>query len=142
MTTALKWKLVLGCLLIFVAGGVTGAWVWHAQMRHPHMRHSADKMAQHMMARLQHQLVLTPEQVNRLEPFVRQMAAELERIRRETGKQVHQVMEESHNRMVPVLSPEQRQKLEEMERRHERRARRRGFLPPPPPKPEGPGDDR
>jgi len=44
--------------------------------------------------------------------------------------------------MQPLLTPEQRVKLEEMEKRHSRLLHRHGFMPPgpPPPPPPPPGD--
>ncbi len=133
MTTALKWKLILGCLLVFLAGGVTGAWVWHAQARHSHhAHHSADAISERMMDHLRSGLDLTPEQVKQIEPIVRQTSLRLEKVRRQTGQEVRAAFQESHDRMTPVLSAEQQKKLEKMERRHKRPGRRHGPPAPPP----------
>jgi hypothetical protein len=133
MTRALKLRLLIGFVLVFVAGGATGlfAGAWHARQtfagRHGGMM--ADRMRDH----LRHELNLTPAQMREVEPILREMGARLQEIRRESGRRVTQTMEESRRALAPHLTPEQQQRLEGMKQRHLRQMHRRRGAPPPPP---------
>jgi Spy/CpxP family protein refolding chaperone len=128
MSTALKWKLVAGCLLVFIAGGMTGALVWSTQTRHrflgpPH----SGKLAHRMSERLRSQLELTPEQFAKIEPIIGRTAGKLETIRIETARRVSETMKEEHEQLAPYLTPEQLAKLKAIEKKHRRHLRHRGF---------------
>src|SRR6267143_192399 len=88
MNSALKWKLIAGFLLVFIAGGATGVFVTMAIGHHfmfgPHPHGFA---AQAMKNRLQWQLRLTDEQMAKISP---------------------------------IITPEQQQRLKQVEERHRR----------------------
>ena len=133
MNTALKWKLIAGFLLVFIAGGVTGAFVAAATTRHFLFAASHHGMAaERMRARLKTELNLTPEQLAKISPIIDKTAAQLRDIRRETGRRVHETIAESHRQMAANLTDEQRQKLQQIEERH-RRWRHHRFPHEPPP---------
>jgi Spy/CpxP family protein refolding chaperone len=140
MNRALQWKLVAGFVLVFLAGGVTGAFVGMAQARNkffqtPHRAFLKERMGD----RLRKQLNLTPEQVQKISPIVDKASTDLETIRTETTRRVHETMAQAHRDMAVNLTDEQRTKLQEMESRH--RGRRMLFHERhPPPSPEA--DDR
>jgi Spy/CpxP family protein refolding chaperone len=117
MNRALKWKLIAGLTLVFLAGGMTGAFVVASQTRHflfgPY---HADRMRD----RLRVQLRLSDEQVAKISPIIDKTAKQLETIRAETGRRVHETFAEAHREMAAELTPEQRAKLEEIEERHRR----------------------
>ena len=119
MNRALQWKIIAGFVLVFVAGGVTGAFFAAAQARHflfasPHQGIVAERMRE----RLRHELNLTPEQVANISPIVEKAGAELEDIRRYSGRRVHETFVQSHHEISAYLTDDQRAKLRRMEERH------------------------
>lgn len=132
MTRGLKWRLTIGVVVVFFAGMATGlfAGAWHARQLFAgrHNPHLHQRMREHLKRELQ----LTPEQTEQVGPILDRMSQELEAIRRETGRQVSETMSRSHNDLLPLLKPEQREKLERMRQRHRRLLRMRGDLPPSP----------
>ena len=140
MNSALKWKLIAGFVLVFLAGGATGVFVSAATAHHfffgPHRHGFA---AQAMKNRLQRQLKLTDEQSAKISPIIEKTGAQLEQIRGDTGRRVRDIIAEAHREIAPVLTPEQQQRLKEMEARHRRwfQHHRRGqFTPTPETSPE------
>ena len=137
MNGALKWKLVAGFVLVFVAGGITGAALGGFYARHlffdvHHPRLVGDRMKE----RLRAELSLTPEQVAKVSPIVDKTAAQLQEMRRDTARRVHEIMAEAHKEIAVNLTDEQRQKLQQIEERHRRWRHRRGprqFAPESPP---------
>ena len=126
MNTALKWKLIAGFLLVFLAGGVTGAFVAAAKTRHfllmpPNHGMAAETMRRHLRA----QLNLTPEQMTKISPIIDRAGAQLEEIRLETGRRVHETFAEANKEMAGELTDAQRAKLEQMRHRHPRWLHRR-----------------
>jgi len=131
MNRALQWKLIAGFLLVFVAGGITGAFVGGSYARHHFFElHRPERIAAQMKNRLRAELNLTPEQVAKISPIVDKTASQLRIIRRGTGHRVHQVMAEAHRQMAANLTDEKRQKLQQIEERH-RRWRHNHFHEPP-----------
>jgi Spy/CpxP family protein refolding chaperone len=131
MNRAVQWKLIAGFLLVFVAGGITGAFVGGSYARHHFFElHRPERIGAQMKERLRAELNLTPEQVAKISPIIDKTAAQLRIIRRETGQRVHQIMADAHQQMAGNLTEEQRQKLQQSEERH-RRWRHHHFHEPP-----------
>ena len=128
MSRALQWKLIAGFLLVFIAGGTTGAFFGasHARSMFSHSpRHGM--MAEHMRERLRKELDLTPEQMAKISPIIDKTAGQLEQIRQETGQRVHAIMTDAHREIATNLNDEQRAKLKNLETRfHRWHERRRG----------------
>src|SRR3989440_5624835 len=121
MKSALKWKLIAGFLLVFVAGGITGMALGGLYARHLFFEfHHPRLVGVRMKERLRTELSLTPEQVAKVSPIVDKTAAQLQEIRRDTGRRVHDVMAEAHKEIAANLTDEQRQKLQQIEERHRR----------------------
>jgi len=137
MNGALKWKLVAGFVLVFVAGGIAGAALGGFYARHLFFDvHHPRRVGDRMKERLRAELSLTPEQVAKVSPIVDKTAAQLQEIRRDTGRRVHAIMTEAHKEIAVNLTDEQRQKLQQIEERHRRWRHRRGpreFAPESPP---------
>ena len=118
MTKNWKWKLAVVLLVVFLAGVATGLF---AGARHAHFvfmgRHSAHT-ADRMRSRLTHDLRLTPEQSAQISPIIDRSAAQLDLIRKETSHRVAATFKQAHEEMKPYLTPEQRERLEELKRRH------------------------
>jgi len=127
MNGALKWKLVAGFLLVFVAGGIAGAALGGFYARHVFFDvHHPRRVGDRMKERLRTELSLTTEQVAKISPIVDKTAAQLQEIRRDTGRRVHEIMAEAHNEIAVNLTDEQRQKLQQIEERHRRWRHRHG----------------
>jgi Spy/CpxP family protein refolding chaperone len=125
MSATLKWKLIVGFLLVFLAGGMTGAFVGAHHIRRsffdgPHR----GIMSQRMQERLRVELKLTPDQVAKITPIADKAAAQLVQIRRETGRRVRETFRQAHREMSSALTDEQREKLQRIEAR---RWHHRGF---------------
>ena len=140
MNAALKWKLIAGFLMVFLAGGLTGAFVAVKTTRHFLFTASHHEVAaQRMRARLQAELDLTPEQMAKISPVIDKAAVQLEQIRKDTARRVHETFADAHQQIAKDLTPEQQTKLEQLRERHHRwlhrlrpRRDRRGMPPPPP----------
>jgi Spy/CpxP family protein refolding chaperone len=117
----LQWKLIAGFLLVFVAGGITGAFVGGSYSRHHFFKlHRPERIGALMKDRMRAELNLTPEQVAKISPIIDKTALQLRDIRRDTGQRVHEVIAEAHRQMAATLTDEQRQKLQQSEERHRR----------------------
>jgi Spy/CpxP family protein refolding chaperone len=137
MNRALKWKLIAGFILVFVAGGMTGAFLAALHARHAFLEwHTPGLIAERMRERLRVELKLTPEQMTKISPIIDRASAQLEEIRKDTGRRVHETILGAHREMAANLTEEQRAKLQEIEARHRQRHRMHGPYPPeggPPP---------
>ena len=120
MNSALKWKLIAGFVLVFLAGGATGVFVSAATAHRFFGAHRHGFAAQAMKNRLQRQLRLTDEQLAKISPIVEKTGAQLEQIRGDTGRRVRETIAEAHREIAPNLTPEQQQRLAKMETRHRR----------------------
>src|SRR5258708_35641222 len=120
MSSALKWKLIAGFVLVFLAGGATGVFMSAATAHHFFGVHRHGFAAQAMKNRLQWQLRLTEEQMAKISPIIEKAGAKLEEIRGDTGRRVRETIAEAHREIAPILTPEQQQRLKDMEE-HRRR---------------------
>jgi hypothetical protein len=135
MNAALRWKLILAFVLVFLAGvacGFFGAfhgagWIFG--------RSHTGSLAEHMKRHLERELRLNPQQDQQISPILDHASSQLEAKREQTVRDVHEIFEQTHREMQPFLTPEQRTKLEQMERRHRHLLHRHGFMPPGPPSP-------
>jgi Spy/CpxP family protein refolding chaperone len=133
MNRALQWKLIGGFILVFIAGGITGAFFGGLHARHLFFEfHHPGLIAVRMKERFRTELKLTPEQVAKISPIVDKTAAQLKQIRRDTGRRVHQIMTEAHREMAVNLTDEQRLKLQKIEERHRHRLHGHGLREPTP----------
>ena len=131
MNQALKWKLIAGFILVFVAGGISGAFLGGLYARHLFFGfHHPEQIGARMKERLRTELNLTPEQVAKISPIIDKTAVQLRDIRRDTARRVHEAINEAHRQMAINLTDEQRQKLQQIEERH-RRWRHGRFHEPP-----------
>ena len=125
-----KWRLAVALVIVFLAGIATGLF---AGARHAHFvfmgRHSGQS-GERMRTHLEHELKLTPAQAAQIGPITDRTAAQLEAIRKETSHRVAQTFSQAHKEMLPLLTPEQQERLEELKRRH-RHMLQAHDLPPP-----------
>jgi Spy/CpxP family protein refolding chaperone len=131
MNRALQWKLIAGFILVFVAGGISGAFLGGLYARHHFFQlHHPQLIGARMKERLRAELKLTPEQVATISPIIDKAAVQLREIRRDTARRVHETIGEAHRQMAANLTDEQRQKLQQIEERHRRWHHRRFHEPP------------
>jgi Spy/CpxP family protein refolding chaperone len=136
MNNSLRWKLILVFVLVFLAGGACGFFgAFH--VHHFFARMDPGSMAKHMKQRLRAELKLTPEQMQQISPIIDRTASELKTKREQTMHDVHEIFAQAHRDMQPFLTPEQRTRLEELEKRHRHVLHGRGLMAPgPPPSPD------
>ena len=121
MNRALQWKLIVGFILVFIAGAITGAFLGGLYARHLFFEfHQPALIGARMKERLRTELNLTPDQVAKVSPIIDKTAAELQKVRQDTGRRVHEIMTQAHQEMAANLTAEQRQKLQQIEERHRR----------------------
>jgi Spy/CpxP family protein refolding chaperone len=121
MNRAVQWKLIAGFLLVFVAGGITGAFVGGSYARHQFFElHHPERIGGRMKERLRAELNLTPEQLAKISPIIDKTTAQLREVRRDTARRVHEIIADAHHQMGAQLTDEQRQKLAQIEERHRR----------------------
>ena len=140
MNKSLRWKLIVAFVLIFLAGAACGFFGAIHMHQAFFARMAPGSMAQHMKERMRAELKLTPDQMLKISPIIDRAASQLTMAREQTMRSVHEIFNQTHREMQPLLNPEQRVKLEEMEKRHSRLLHRHGFMPPGPPPPPPPGD--
>jgi len=143
------WKLVLLLTGIFLAGGVTGAFVMIRLGREMASRRPMpEQWAPMQLKRLVERLDLQPEQLEQLRPIVRRNMEELKRLRAYTMTETRSVLERMEREVSEKLTPEQRAKFEQMNRElraareaRDKAKRANGGRPPgdqpPPDKPPG-----
>jgi Spy/CpxP family protein refolding chaperone len=121
MNGALKWKLVAGFVLVFVAGGIAGAALGGWYTRHLLFEsHRPGRVGDRMKERLRTELRLTPEQVAKVSPIIDKTTVQLREIRHDTSRRVHEIMTEAHKEIAANLTDEQRQRLRQIEEQHRR----------------------
>src|SRR6266542_3819327 len=111
MNRALQWKLIAGFILVFVAGGMTGAFLGAAYARHLFFEvHQPGLMAIRMRDRLRTELHLTPEQVAKISPIIDKTATNLtddQRLKLQEIESRHRHWHGFHDsRHGPSASPE------------------------------------
>jgi Spy/CpxP family protein refolding chaperone len=132
MNRALQWKLIAGFILVFIAGGMTGVFLGASHAHRSFMQwHNPGLFAERMRERLRVELKLTPEQVAKISPIIDKTAVQLEEIRSETGRRVHETFMQAHREMEANLTEEQRAKLQQIEARHRHWHGMHGPHPPP-----------
>ena len=120
MNRALQWKLIAGFLLVFIAGGMTGAFFAASHAREVFQLPQPGIMGERMRERLRADLNLTPEQMTKIAPIIAKTASQLEQVRHDTGRRVHDLFVQAHTEMSQFLNDEQRAKLRAIEARHHR----------------------
>ena len=120
-----KGKVILYLAAIFILGAVAGTMGGYTTARQQAIsppRHR--ELARHFRSRLA-KLELTQEQMAQVEPIIAQTCAEIERAHRESLKRVGEVIRKSNQEIALFLKPDQKEKLEQMERERQELVRKR-----------------
>jgi Spy/CpxP family protein refolding chaperone len=83
-------------------------------------------------------LKLTPEEAEKIVPLFKKGFEEVRAIQDRSVKEVEATVKRNHEEIAKLLTPEQRQILEEMDREREKRHHHRGLGGPGPGSPGGP----
>src|SRR6266576_1601786 len=71
MNRALQWKLIAGFILVFIAGGISGAFLGGLYAQQHFLEfHRPELIGARMKERLRSELNLTPEQVAKISPII------------------------------------------------------------------------
>jgi len=120
-------------LALFLVGVVVGVLGTHLYYAHRLGRPGAPQgmIARSFEEHIARELQLTDEQRGRMAAILREGHDEAERIRAELSPRVREHMRSVHERLLEILTPEQRRRFEELHELHPRRADA-FFLGPPP----------
>jgi hypothetical protein len=147
MTAFSKWKTIGYAAAIFVAGGVSGGALGIYETKSSLFAPQPEKeVALRIRNRLRVRLGLSDDQMAKIAPIIDSAARDLRSIRVESAQRINKVFEDSYAQVSALLTPEQRKKLDEMER--ERRTMMQNhwqdghWHPPGPGGPGGPGGQR
>jgi Spy/CpxP family protein refolding chaperone len=121
-----RWQALVALAGLFVLGVVSGGLGAHLYYARALDRPPGPPpfFAGFMGARLERHLDLTPEQGARMRQILDQSRREAEALRRDLAPRMRDVMERSEQRIRELLTAEQRQRFEELRRRHRRRSDR------------------
>ena len=135
------WKIIVLLVGIFLAGGVTGAFV---MLRVGHdlvaRRPRPEQWAPQQLKRLIDRLDLKPDQVELLRPIIHRNMEEISRLRSYSIQETRTIYERMEREISAQLTPEQRTKFEQLNK--EMRERARKFMPDGPNRGPGLGGPR
>lgn len=127
------WKLILLLVGIFIAGGVTGAFVTLRVGREMLANRSQpDQWAAIHLKKLSEKLELKPDQAEQILPIIRRNKDELNKVRTECQSQIKTVFERMEREITVILTPEQRPKYEKLIQEMREKAKKN--------RPGGPGE--
>ena len=122
-----KWKLALYLGALFAAGGVSG-WVVAAKMakERAFAPPRFEEFATKMRVQLHEKLSLTPEQQEQLDAIIEQNSKEMNAVHGEFMKRIGAGRSNRTARINAILTPEQQQKFEALEKERTEQWRRKG----------------
>ena len=139
------WKAILAFTGIFIAGAVFGGFLTLRFYPQPEpaartarpLPTSLDQITPQILRRLAHRLELTEEQKEKIRPIIAEADREMRRLRQEGFRATMTVSKQMYAQLARELTPEQAEKLEQMQREMrervlEDRQRRWGERPPMP----------
>ncbi|MCB1036608.1 MAG: hypothetical protein KDD47_22475 [Acidobacteria bacterium] len=113
MKRALALGAVVAVFLVGMAGGMAGAHLFYARK----LESTSSRvpfLAPHYMGRLEENLDLTPEQSRQVGRILEGAHREAESLRRDVRSRLQRLMEKAHGDIRDVLTPEQRQRFDEL----------------------------
>ncbi len=117
MITPAQAKAIAYSVAIFLLGGLAGAAIALGVSRQAWPRPPfIHDMSQHLQARLQAKLELTPAQLQKIQPAIAKLAADMQGIHTETMKRGSKLMDDFYAAIAVELTSGQKQKLEELKK--------------------------
>jgi Spy/CpxP family protein refolding chaperone len=115
MMNSSNWKSIALVVAIFICGGLAGAGITIAVTSH---RPPGPRDLQRFLVK---RLDLTPEQTQKVAPILTKLNQDIDATRRDARQRISSLIDDAHAQIATVLTPEQKQRLEQMQReRHER----------------------
>ncbi len=151
---AKTWQVVFAFIGIFMAGTFTGGLLalriarQLAPQRPGFNQGAVEQFVPGQMGKLAEQLDLTKEQREKIRPILQHSGEALRRLRQDTQRETHEILERMHDRVALELTPEQLVKFDKMREQQRQRflqgAQERKNRPGPPPdgRPKGDGDQQ
>ena len=122
-----RWQALLALAGLFLLGtvaGSLGAHLYYARALDRPPPGPPPIFGRFMGPRLERALDLTPEQADQLRRVLEEGRREAEAMRREMAPRMREMMARSEERIRAILTPEQLQRFDELQRRHRRRSER------------------
>jgi Spy/CpxP family protein refolding chaperone len=132
MTEPMRWRMFAYMAALFVAGVITGA----AVMSHMSATSQTLKVGRSgeisslIRQKLVTNLELTPEQRDKFEPLINKTSAEMEASHLDCLKRICAALEKMHDQMLPDLTPDQREKLKQVEAERQKMMLKKYNYPP------------
>ena len=114
---------------VFIAGaaaGVAGGYQYGRKSVFKRGAQPPRDMATHMMERYTKELVLSSEQVQKVEPLIQEATQQVRALHKEGFKQTDAIMKGCNARIVEILDPGQKERFRLMEERRNQWMRDRG----------------
>ncbi len=126
-------KVVIGVILLFAAGALTGALVTglHMKNRFEEFAKGGGPPPGRILKRLSSELDLTESQKTEIEKILEASHAQLFEIRKKAHPEFQKIIDATHGRIREKLDEKQQRKLDEMHEKLKKRLQNRGFPPPP-----------
>ena len=119
-------------IAIFVAGAVTGGFLTIRAMKYEMARRSETPWGTAFTTdRWRARLHLTPDQDEKLRPIMQQADNELRNLRAVDLREIEGILDRAQERTNPVLTPDQRQRLQQMLEDRKRRLKQSFNVPEP-----------
>lgn len=117
MTRPATGKVLLYAAALFIAGGVVGAMLMShfAPVQQPLKLGRTGEIAAKIQTRLLSRLQLTPDQINKFEPFITNTSMELESIHKDCLDRIAASLDRLHAQIRPDLTPAQKEMLNQLE---------------------------
>ena len=121
MNRPANWKVLGYVLALFVAGAVSGSLVTYPLSKRA--KPAAPRPGEIIWERLKSRLNLTADQQEKIKPLVEKAGEQMKDCRDGVVTRFHQINEDLNAKLIPILTPEQREKLQQMGKEPPRRDR-------------------
>jgi hypothetical protein len=112
-----KWKTIGYAAALFATGAISGVALGVYETKtHLLEPQRTQEIADRIKTRLQAKLDLSPDQEAKINPIVDNTAAEVRTARMEMAQRIGKIFEESYAKISAILTPDQRKKLDQMEK--------------------------
>ena len=117
MITHAQLRTIAYSVAIFLLGGIAGAAIALGVARNVWVRPPfIHDMSQHLQTRLTAKLEMTPAQLQKIQPAIAKLAADMQAIHSDTMKRSSKLMDDFYAAIAGELTPVQKQKLEELKK--------------------------
>lgn len=143
MNSLTRKKALFYLLTVFLIGGISGAFIGHGLgLSMAFKPPKGGDISNHLLDRFQSGLNLSTEQVAAVKPLLADLSTQFMQIHEKTGEQIGAAMTRFNGELQKLLTPEQKEKFEAMERERKEWMRKHDNGPPPGPPREPRPDHR